>query len=132
MKRRRRRRSRRRGRYEGGESGLIGRGAQSRQSAKLFSSRRNWDSPTPSPAGECAPPPFCTGGEGHTRWRGGGGRVPIQTRGHTLWCFIYTVQYVQYFVKGRESCMGGREEGIERNCFWFDGSPPPPPRFNSM
>ncbi len=22
----------------------------------FFSSRRNWDSPTPSPAGECAPP----------------------------------------------------------------------------
>ncbi len=22
----------------------------------LFSSRRNWDSPTPSPAGECVPP----------------------------------------------------------------------------
>ncbi len=29
----------------------------SRQSAKLFSSRRNRDSPNPSPAGECAPPP---------------------------------------------------------------------------
>jgi hypothetical protein len=26
---------------------------QSRQSAKFFSSRRNWDSPNPSPAGEC-------------------------------------------------------------------------------
>jgi hypothetical protein len=39
-------------------------GAQSRQSAKLFSSRRNWDSPSPSPAGECAPPPFSSGGRG--------------------------------------------------------------------
>jgi hypothetical protein len=31
--------------------------SQKRQSAKLFSSRRNWDSPNPSTAGECAPPP---------------------------------------------------------------------------
>jgi hypothetical protein len=33
------------------------------QSAKLFSSRRNWDSPNPSPAGDCAPPPG-SGGRG--------------------------------------------------------------------
>ncbi len=31
----------------------------------FFSSRRNWDSPTPSPAGECAPPPL-----GKRRWGG--------------------------------------------------------------
>ncbi len=44
--------------------------SQSRQSAKLFSSRRNWDSPNPSPAGENAtPPPLWFRGEGHTRWR---------------------------------------------------------------
>ncbi len=35
-------------------------GPQSRQSAKRFSSRLNWDSPTPLAAGECAPPPFGT------------------------------------------------------------------------
>ncbi len=28
----------------------------------FFSSRRNWDSPNPSPAGECVPPPFGSGG----------------------------------------------------------------------
>ncbi len=39
-------------------------GAQSRQSAKLFNSRRNRDSPTPSPAGECVPPSFGLGGGG--------------------------------------------------------------------
>ncbi len=39
---------------------------QSRQSTKLFSSRRNWGSPNPSPAGEWAPPPRFLG-EGHTR-----------------------------------------------------------------
>jgi hypothetical protein len=38
--------------------------AQSRQIAKLFFSRRNWDSPNPSPAGESAPPPFGSGGRG--------------------------------------------------------------------
>ncbi len=38
---------------------------QSRQSAKRFSSRWNWDSPTPLAAGECAPPPpLWSGGEG--------------------------------------------------------------------
>jgi hypothetical protein len=31
----------------------------------LFSSRRNWDSPTPSPAGECAPPPLGERGWGN-------------------------------------------------------------------
>ncbi len=33
-----------------------------------MSPRRNWDSPTPSLAGECAPPPGAKG-EGHTRLR---------------------------------------------------------------
>ncbi len=28
----------------------------------FFSSRRNWDSPNPSPAGECAPHPLIQGG----------------------------------------------------------------------
>ncbi len=31
----------------------------------FFSSRPNWDSPTPSPAGECVPPPLVPA-EGHT------------------------------------------------------------------
>ncbi len=35
----------------------------------FFSSRRNWDSPNLSPAGECAPPLPWFWGEGHTRWR---------------------------------------------------------------
>ncbi len=44
--------------------------AQSRQSAMRFSSRRNWDSPTPLAAGECAPPPPPFGPlGGHTRLR---------------------------------------------------------------
>jgi hypothetical protein len=40
--------------------------SQSRQSAKRFSSRWNWDSPTPLAAGECAPPPFDPGGRAHS------------------------------------------------------------------
>jgi hypothetical protein len=36
--------------------------SQSRQSAKRFSSRWNWDYPTPLAAGECAPPPLWSGG----------------------------------------------------------------------
>ncbi len=60
---------------------------QSRQSAKLFSRRRNWDFPNPSPAGECAPP-FCSGGRDTLAGERRGGGVPIPTRGHTLW---YTI-----------------------------------------
>ncbi len=53
----------------------------------FFSSRRNWDSPNPSPAGECASPVLWGGA--HSLARGGGGRVPIPTRGHTLWYSLY-------------------------------------------
>ncbi|MFN9943072.1 MAG: hypothetical protein ACK56I_26745, partial [bacterium] len=45
---------------------------QSKQNATLFSSRRNWDSPTSSPAGVCVPPSFGSGGT-LARGRGGGG-----------------------------------------------------------
>jgi hypothetical protein len=64
-----------------------GGGAQSRQSAKPFSSRRNWDPPNTSPAGECAPPR--SGGRGTLAGERGVGRVPIPTRGHTLWYSLY-------------------------------------------
>jgi hypothetical protein len=60
---------------------------QSGQSAVFFSSRWNWDAPTPSPAGECDPlPPFGTGGA--TRWRHGPGvgGVPIPTRDMCFFC----------------------------------------------
>jgi hypothetical protein len=55
----------------------------------FFSSRRNWDSPNPSPAGECAPPPFGSGGRGtwHTRWRERGWESPNSDEG------TYTVVY---------------------------------------
>jgi hypothetical protein len=54
----------------------------------IFSSRRNWDSPNPSPAGK-RPPHFGSGGRGTLAGEKGGGRVPIPTRGHTLWYSIY-------------------------------------------
>ncbi len=63
---------------------------QSRQSAKLFSSRRNWDSPNPSPAGECAPPPpLGSGGRCTFAGERGGERVPILIKGRTLWYPLY-------------------------------------------
>ncbi len=55
----------------------------------LFSSRQNWDSPNPSPAGECAPPRFW--GEGHTCWRERGWESPNSDEGtYTVVLFIYT------------------------------------------
>jgi hypothetical protein len=49
----------------------------------------NWDSPTPSPAGECAPP--LDPGKGHIRLRGGDGGVPSPNsdEGQTRWYSRY-------------------------------------------
>jgi len=52
--------------------------AQSRQSAKRFSSRWNCDSPTPLAAGECAPPPFGPGGRAHSLAAKGVGEYKFQ------------------------------------------------------
>ncbi len=69
--------------------------SQRRQSAKLFSSRRNWDSHTPSPAGENAPPPpLWFRGDGHTRWRERGWESPNSDDGTytvVLWKYMYFV-----------------------------------------
>jgi len=62
-----------------------------RQSAKLFSSCRNWDSPTPTPlaAGECAPHPLVPGG-GHTRLRIRGWGSPNSDEWtYTVMLYIY-------------------------------------------
>jgi hypothetical protein len=57
----------------------------------FFSSRRNWDSPTPSPAGECALPPLVRG-EGHTRWREKGWESPNSDEGtYTAVLYLYTL-----------------------------------------
>ncbi len=69
----------------------------------FFSSRRNWDSPNPSPAGECAP--FGSGGKGTLAGERAVGRVPVPTKGHTLW----------YSVNIRTLCCRRRvNEGLER------------------
>ncbi len=53
---------------------------------RFFSSRPNWDSPTPSHAGECVlPPPSLVPGGGTLACGRGVGGVPTRTRGHTLW-----------------------------------------------
>jgi hypothetical protein len=50
----------------------------------FFSSRRNWDSPTPLAAGGCAPPPLWSRGEGTLAGERGVGGVPIPTTGEKL------------------------------------------------
>ncbi len=48
----------------------------------FFSSRWYWDSPNPSPAGECAPPPLVPGGVAHSLAREGVGESQFR-RGDT-------------------------------------------------
>jgi hypothetical protein len=64
----------------------------------FFTSRRNWDSPNPSPVGECAPPPFLGGGAHSLESEGLG--EPQFRRGdiHCGTLYIY-IQYM-YFVCG--------------------------------
>ncbi len=66
-------------------------GSQSRQRAKLFSSRRNWDSPHLLNRKRVCPPTHGTGGRGKAQLAGerGVGRVPLPTREHTLWYSLY-------------------------------------------
>ncbi len=54
----------------------------------FFSSRRNWDSPNPAPAGECAPPPRFWG-EGHTRGRERGWESPNSDEGRYTVVLLY-------------------------------------------
>ncbi len=72
----------------------------------FYSSRRNWDSPDPSPAGEYAPPPFGTGGRGTLAGEKGGGRVPILTRDihcGTLYIYVLCGPDPPFLVGGREN-----------------------------
>ncbi len=63
---------------------------QSRQSAKPFLQSSDWDSPNPSPAGECAVhPSLWFRGEGHTRWQERGRESPYSNDGtYTVVLFI--------------------------------------------
>jgi hypothetical protein len=66
--------------FGSGSFWLVSEGPQSRQNAKLFLGRPNWDSSTPSHAGDCVPPPFVPGG-GHTRLRKRGLGSPNSNEG---------------------------------------------------
>ncbi len=65
---------------------------QSRQSAIRFSSRWNWDSPTPLAAGECVPPPFGPGGRAHSLAAKGVGESQFQ-RGDRHCGALYIYKY---------------------------------------
>jgi hypothetical protein len=58
----------------------------------FISSLPNWDSPTPSPSGECAPPPFGSGGGAHLLAREGVGESQFR-RGdiHCGTLYIYVL-----------------------------------------
>ncbi len=57
----------------------------------FFSSRRNWDSPNPSPASECAPPPLGLGQGAHSLAREGWERANSDDGTYTVVLFIRTL-----------------------------------------
>ncbi len=68
--------------------------AQSRLSAKLFSSRLNWDSPNPSPENA---PSLWFRGKGPTRWRERGWESPNSDEGTSTVVFC---KYMYFLVNG--------------------------------
>ncbi len=86
----------------------------------FFSCCPNRDSPTPSPAGECVPPPLVRGGGGFTLACGRGGWcVPIPTRGQTLWysSYICTLCWISSSFKNWNP--QPIQIVFERHCFAF-------------
>ncbi len=75
-------------------------GAQTRQSAKLFSCRHKWDSPNASPAGECPPPPLVPEGGANSLAREGVGESQFR-RGdrHCGTLYLRTYFVVRFFRK---------------------------------
>jgi hypothetical protein len=71
----------------------------------FFSSRPNWNSLTPSPAGEFAPPPpagYLGGGGGIDSLAGEGVGVPIPTMGQKLWFSRYICYWGEKYKKTRK------------------------------
>ncbi len=67
----------------------------------FFSTRRNWDSPTRTAAGEYAPPPHPLQGEGHTRLRERGWGSPNSDEGtYTVVLYIYKYFVVMVIYRG--------------------------------
>jgi hypothetical protein len=78
----------------------------------FFSSRRNWDSPNPSSAGECDPPPG-SGGEEFTRWRERGWESPNSDEGtYTVVLFFLYIRTL-FLCHGRESASDSDPHGIQ-------------------
>jgi hypothetical protein len=70
----------------------------------FFSSRRNWDSPTPLAAGECAPPPFGPGG-GNTRLQQKGwGSHNSEEVTYTVVLYVYKY-FVDYTIHRVPQCL---------------------------
>ncbi len=79
--------------------------------------------PTPHPQASLPPPPFGSGGRGTLDGERGVGRVPIPTRGHTLWYSIRTLWCNRYLpskavaLKSLDIASAGRIGGrIEDEC----------------
>jgi hypothetical protein len=64
----------------------------------LFSSRRDWDSPNPSPACECVPPPFGSEGRAHSLAREGLGESQFR-RGDIHCGTLYYMYFVIYMYR---------------------------------
>jgi hypothetical protein len=84
----------------------------------FFSSRLNWDYPTPSPTGECVPPsqagecvPLWLGWGTHSLAEEGVG-VPIPTRGQTQW---YS-RYIYVLCGQQQSGAGVSEYLLSSTC----------------
>jgi hypothetical protein len=71
---------------------------------KVFSSRWNWDSPTPSPAGECVPPPFGPGGGAHSLTGEGVGGSQFRRGTYTVILYVY-MYFVTNTVSPVRSCL---------------------------
>jgi hypothetical protein len=82
----------------------------------FFSSRRNWDSPNPSPAGECASPPPVLGGGAHSLAREGLGS-PNSDEGTCGTLHIYVPYFVGYDLTHD---MGWTIVKIVGSCFCSD------------
>ncbi len=79
---------------------------QSRQSSKLFFSRRNWDSPNPLPAGEYGRPPLVPGGGAHSLWLERGWKSPNSDEGKctvTLCIYMYFMWKTYFVYPGRSA-----------------------------
>jgi hypothetical protein len=93
---------------------------------QCMSPRRNWDSPNPSLASECAPPPRIRGAgeEGHTslRVRGWGSLNSDNLRKSLALCLLCGWREINCVIKS--SILSSKlEDDLHRS-----GTPPPPPR----